>query len=437
MEGLDSPKKRVYTKSRLIKELAFRSGISQNQARAALEAIIEIAYREAKANFFILPGLCKFDVVRRKARAVRNPVTGEALVLPERDALRVTLSKRAKETVVPRVAPMKAEEYAAMILVENDAAEQTEAAEAAAAVSETTAVSETAAVTETAAVAETTAAAVEAASEQPASENVEAEQQMTDVPPVQTPFSSSAEEPPTPAQEPAAEPVPAEEPAAPEEPPPTPVEETASEPVVAEEPAPAEASTAPEEPSLAPVEETASEPAPVEETVSEPVTAEEPAPAEEPASVEPTAAKEDEPAKEPAPEAFDAPADDGFIEAPQITGDKAISFFCSTCGQEVIAPEETIGYEAECPTCGAILVVPGKSAEGSTYALKGEAPKKEIISSSEVEDLNPQTLKNRTIRIDTMLFADQAETAAKRAEDARLSSMMKSSTMRIDLPDEF
>ena len=95
---MENVKKRAYTKRRLIKELAFRSGISQNQARAALEAIIEIAYREARANYFILPGLCKFDVVRRQARNVRNPVTGEALVLPERDALHVVLSKRAKET---------------------------------------------------------------------------------------------------------------------------------------------------------------------------------------------------------------------------------------------------------------------------------------------------------------------------------------------------
>ena len=108
-------KKRAYTKSRLIKELAFRAGISQNQSRAALEAIIEIAYREAKANYFILPGLCKFDVVRRAPRNVRNPITGEKLVLPERDALRVLLSKRARETVVPRVAPLTEAEYAALV----------------------------------------------------------------------------------------------------------------------------------------------------------------------------------------------------------------------------------------------------------------------------------------------------------------------------------
>ena len=68
-----SPRKSAYTKSRLIKELAFRADISQRQSRAALEAIIDIAYREARANHFILPGLCKFDVVRRAPRMVHNP----------------------------------------------------------------------------------------------------------------------------------------------------------------------------------------------------------------------------------------------------------------------------------------------------------------------------------------------------------------------------
>ena len=178
----------------------------------------------------------------------------------------------------------------------------------------------------------------------------------------------------------------------------------------------------------------------------EPAPAQEPEPAaEEPAAEQPVAETVvQQPAEEPAPEApaeqsaaEEPPADDGFVEAPEIKGDKAISFFCPTCGQEVIAPEETVGYEAECPTCGAIIIVPEHSAEGSTYASHGEAPKKEIISSNEVEDLNPQVLKNRTIRIDTMLFADQAAQEAQQAEEARRAASRKSSTMRIDLPDEF
>ena len=291
---MENPKNRAYTKRRLVKELAFRAGITQNQAKEALEAIIEIAYREAKANQFILPGLCKFDVVRRRARNVRNPITGEALVLPERDALHVVLSKRAKEAVAPRVAPMKPDEYAAF---------QAEAEKA---------------------------AAEQARTEQAEAERVAAEQAET---------TKTAEEKP---------------------------------------------------------EAEAAESAAVPEAIQEDV-------------------------------------------APEAAGAEAISFFCPTCGQEVVASGETVGCEAECPTCGAILKVPAESAPGSTYGTQGEsdAPKKEIIAESEVEDMNPQALKNRTIRIDALMFSDDGKLITPNEQNPQMTAAMKSRTMRIDLPDEF
>jgi len=304
MDG--TPKKRAYTKSRLIKELAFRAGISQHQSRAALEAIIEIAYREAKANYFILPGLCKFDVVRREPRKVRNPITGEQLMLPARDALRVVLSKGAKEAVAPRVSPMKMAEYEALVAQQE---EETKATEETEATVETKVTDETKA-TDVAAEAETATAAVSA-------------------------------------------------------------EVAAADQPTAEAPS---------------VEETA-------------------------------------PAAE----------DDGFIDAPEVKGDRAISFKCTTCGQEIVAPEETVGYEAECPACGAILLVPAQSEPGTTYAPGGDGENKEIISAQEVEELNPEALKTRTIRIDALLFDDEASKPAPPPS----ANAQKSKTMRIDLPDEF
>lgn len=278
-----APKKRAYTKSRLIKELAFRSGITQLQSRAALEAIIEIAYREAKNNYFVLPGLCKFDVVRRKPRMVRNPVTGEQLVLPARDALHVTLSKRAKEAVAPHVTAMKAEEYAAMTAVE--LVEERAVAEKA----------ETVAAPESAALPSLAAAAAQLAEQQP---------------------------------------------------------------------------------------------------------------------------------------------DGGFVDAPELKeGDKAISFCCSTCGQEIVAPEETVGMEAECPACGAILVVPAQSQAGTMYASAEGESQKTVISEQEAEALDPQVLKNRTIRIDAILFDDAGRPV--NGPSPTQAQAMKSRTMRIDLPDEF
>ena len=319
----EAPKKRAYTKSRLIKELAFRAGISQRQSRAALEAIIEIAYREARANFFILPGLCKVDGVRRAPRTVRNPKTGEKMMLPERDALRVVLSKRAKEMVVPRVVPVK--EDAVCFVAEE----------------------------ETNNVVEQESKVVEQES------NVVEEE----------------------------------------------IKIVEEEPKIVEE----ETKIAEEETKV--VEEEAKK---VVEEETKPVAEEE------------VARKAAEETQEP-----DA---DGFIEA-AITEDNAISFKCTTCGQEVVAPSEAVGYEAECPACGAILLVPSVSEPGTTYAKDGGAEQKEVVSVQEIENLNPDQLKSRTIRIDALMFDEEINTAPSAGN--KTSDAMKGRTMRIDLPDEF
>ena len=329
-----APKKRAYTKSRLIKELAFKAEISQRQSRAALEAIIEIAYREARENYFILPGLCKFDVVRRAPRNVRNPMTGEKLVLPERDVLRVVPSKRAKDSVAPRVAPLTEAAYAALL------AEKTAAEEAA-------------------------KKAAEEASKRLA-------------------------------------------------------EEAARKVAEAE----AALKAAEEETARKAAEESAAQKAAEEETARKA--------AEEEAAKK--AAEEEESNKTAEASPTPEPSAEEFIET-AITGDNAISFKCTTCGQEIIAPAEAVGYEAECPACGAILLVPSTSEPGTTYASNGNEDKKEVVSVQEIEDLNPAQLKSRTIRIDALMFDE--EVAPAPTADDKLSDAMKSRTMRIDLPDEF
>ena len=98
----------TYSKSRLIKELAFMAGIPQIKSRAVLEALQAIISREAAAGPFILPGICKFDTAMRKARRMRNPRTGEALILPAHKVVRLTPSKSLRQAVAPRVAAVKA-----------------------------------------------------------------------------------------------------------------------------------------------------------------------------------------------------------------------------------------------------------------------------------------------------------------------------------------
>ena len=235
---------RAYTKSRLFKELAYKAGVKKALSRKILDALAEIIYREAANGGFVLPGICKFDVVERKARRLRNPRTGEVLVLPAHKTLRATLSNIAKRKVAPRPRTITLEEY-----------EQS-------------------------------------------------------------------------------------------------LKQRASGAVAATEAAPA------------------------------------PVPESEPAT----------------------------------SAEGAVSFRCPGCGQEIEAPAEAIGMEAECPMCGRIVVVPKTSEPGTMYgpaANDGTKASGEVVTAEEAEEMEPEALKNRTIRIDTTLFGfDDEDSGAPKAENA-------------------
>ena len=94
-------KKTTYTKSMLVRELAFNTGITQKSARFVLDALCSIAYREAASQGFTIPGLCRLDVIRRKERKMKNPQTGENILIAEHDALRVRALKKARDSVTP------------------------------------------------------------------------------------------------------------------------------------------------------------------------------------------------------------------------------------------------------------------------------------------------------------------------------------------------
>ena len=113
----EKKKKMTYTKSRLVKELSWKTQLPQGKVKELLAGLAEIACREAHGTF-VLPGLCKFEVVRRKARKIRNPRTGEILVLPEHDALRIVAARAAKLAVAPKVTAVRAEEVESVEKVE-------------------------------------------------------------------------------------------------------------------------------------------------------------------------------------------------------------------------------------------------------------------------------------------------------------------------------
>lgn len=95
-EGMGS----TYTKTDLVRELAQAARISRRRVEAVLDTLTLVAYREAKESFAV-PGICRLDVVHRKARQIRNPQTGDILMIAAHDALRVRPVKRARDAVAP------------------------------------------------------------------------------------------------------------------------------------------------------------------------------------------------------------------------------------------------------------------------------------------------------------------------------------------------
>ncbi|MDA0990410.1 MAG: HU family DNA-binding protein [Verrucomicrobia bacterium] len=92
--------KKPLTKSQVLTEVAESAEITKKQAAAAVEALVNLAYANAKIGFTV-PGLGKLVLVQRKARLGRNPATGETIKIPARKAVKFRLAKACKDAVLP------------------------------------------------------------------------------------------------------------------------------------------------------------------------------------------------------------------------------------------------------------------------------------------------------------------------------------------------
>jgi DNA-binding protein HU-beta len=90
------------TKTQLIAHLAEKSALTKKQISEVLDALLEVAYKEAKKDHgFNMPGLGKLIVVKRKAREGVNPATREKIKIPAKKALKFRIAKAAKDAVIP------------------------------------------------------------------------------------------------------------------------------------------------------------------------------------------------------------------------------------------------------------------------------------------------------------------------------------------------
>lgn len=88
------------TKTEFVKQLALRLGITQAEADRYLRVFCDVVQEHvAEGNDVSLPGFGRWERRARKARTGRNPQTGEAVAIPERNIPVFTAGKLFKEQV--------------------------------------------------------------------------------------------------------------------------------------------------------------------------------------------------------------------------------------------------------------------------------------------------------------------------------------------------
>ena len=90
---------KALTKSQIAASLADTVGISKKQAVQSIEALVALAYKNAK-NSFTIPGLGKLVLVNRKARMGRNPATGQEIKIPAKRVVKFRVAKAAKDAIL-------------------------------------------------------------------------------------------------------------------------------------------------------------------------------------------------------------------------------------------------------------------------------------------------------------------------------------------------
>jgi len=89
------------SKSQLMSSLSEATGMSKKDVSSFMDKMVELAYKEVKANGeFVLPGLGKLVKLQRAERMGRNPATGEQIKIPAKKVVKFRVAKAAKEAVL-------------------------------------------------------------------------------------------------------------------------------------------------------------------------------------------------------------------------------------------------------------------------------------------------------------------------------------------------
>ncbi len=94
--------KRILTKGQIVTHFAQKFDFPKRTASSIIEEYASLAMAETrKKGAFVLPGIGKAVLVRRKARMGRNPATGQEIKIPAKTVVKIRPSKIFKDTIIP------------------------------------------------------------------------------------------------------------------------------------------------------------------------------------------------------------------------------------------------------------------------------------------------------------------------------------------------
>jgi DNA-binding protein HU-beta len=90
-------------KSELFSHFAELFELKRTQVRELFDEITALGEKELKrSGEFVIPGMVKLVVQKRKARMGRNPATGEPIKIPAKTVVKARIVKQLKDAVLPR-----------------------------------------------------------------------------------------------------------------------------------------------------------------------------------------------------------------------------------------------------------------------------------------------------------------------------------------------
>ena len=94
--------KKTLTKSQIVSHFAEKFDFSKKTAAMIVEEVAALAVAETKkAGSFVIPGIGKLVLSKRKARMGFNPATGERIKIPAKTVVKMRLAKACKDAIVP------------------------------------------------------------------------------------------------------------------------------------------------------------------------------------------------------------------------------------------------------------------------------------------------------------------------------------------------